>query len=88
MVISSRALSAEPGPEDVDQLLQLEVFVNDRPIGLVAAFTRRRDGKLSSAVTELDEVGLRVPAAIAKQNVEVSLDLLPGITYRYDEIKQ
>ncbi|HEY0178449.1 MAG TPA: fimbria/pilus outer membrane usher protein [Dokdonella sp.] len=73
---------------DADQPLQLEVFINERATGLIAAFTlRAADGRLTSSRSELEEVGLKVPAALA-DDLAIPLDALPGVTYRYDEAAQ
>jgi outer membrane usher protein len=70
-----------------DQLLQLEVHVNDRGTNLVAAFMLHPDGKISSSATELKEIGLRVPRPLA-DHLEILLDALPGLQYRYEEAEQ
>lgn len=86
--IAPTASAVPPPLQEEPQLLQLEVFINERRMELVAAFMRRQDGRFTASSTELDEVGLVVPAALARQDLEVPLDALPGVTYRYDEASQ
>lgn len=95
LVVAANAVEAQqtvsPGSEaesaTQDQLLQLEVFVNGRPRELISAFTLHADGKLVSSRSELDEIGLRIPPALAGE-VEIALDRLPGLTFVYDEAAQ
>jgi outer membrane usher protein len=73
---------------DDAQQLQLEVFVNDRPSNLVVPFTLHADGTIGTAAVELTSLGVKVPAVLSKEDVEVSLAALPGVTYQYDEAAQ
>jgi outer membrane usher protein len=80
---ATQPVQAHPG----NQLLQLEVYINDRETGLIAAFMLHPDGTLSSSAAELKQIGLRIPSDLADY-VEISLDALPGVQYRYDEAPQ
>jgi outer membrane usher protein len=79
---SPKTSSAAQIPADV--LLQLDVFVNGRPLNLISAFTVRGDGTLISSATELSEIGLQIPMSLSKA-AEVPLDGLPGLAFIYDE---
>lgn len=70
-----------------DLYLQLEVFVNERPLNLISAFQQQADGTLASTYDELDEIGLRLPARKAGDGV-IRLTELPGVSYRYDDASQ
>ncbi len=69
-----------------DVPLFLKVFINDRDVGLVAAFNvQSGSGRMSSARAELIDIGMRVPFASGRN---VYLDELDGVTFRYDELGQ
>lgn len=70
-----------------DVPLQLDVFVNGRPLNLISAFTLRGDGTLISSPAELTEIGLLLPASMSNA-AEVPLDRLPGLAFVYDEMAQ
>jgi outer membrane usher protein len=88
VTISPPPPAAVANAADGDQLLQLETFVNDRPTRLVAAFMLHADGALTSSRAELDQIGLKVPDALAEGMLEIPLARLPGVAYRYDEAMQ
>ncbi len=70
--------------EDVP--LFLKVFINDRDVGLVAAFNVHSGSRrMSSARAELIDIGMRVPFGSGR---EVFLDELDDVTFRYDELGQ
>jgi outer membrane usher protein len=70
-----------------DLQLQLDVFVNGRPLNLISAFTLRPDGTLLSSPAELKEIGLKIPTT-ESDDAEISLDRLPGLSFVYDEQAQ
>lgn len=79
-------------PEIVDEALPegatplfLSVVVNGRETDLIAEFSQSVDGRLSSAASELEEVGIRAPG---RANRRVYLDEVAGLTYRYDAAAQ
>lgn len=69
------------------QQLQLEVFINGRPSGLIGSFLSSDGRHLEARPEELAELGLdiagRVPAAET-----VRLDGIAGLTYAYDVARQ
>lgn len=68
--------------------LYLEVLVNGRAVGLVAAFRMSADGALSIAREELEEVGLKAdPDALDAQG-QVALARLRGVSAAYDAALQ
>ncbi len=69
------------------QSLQLEVFINDASTGLIGTFQQGADGNIGSTARELTDIGLKVPAATnpsKKDDAEISLSNLPGVSYRLD----
>ena len=64
--------------------LQLEVLIDGYKINLVAGFSRLPDGGLSSARSELAEIGIKVPG-IGKPDEQITLAKLTGVTYTFDE---
>jgi len=64
--------------------LQLEVYRNGGPTGLIAAFTRQPDGRFTTAAAELRALGLTAPQASGP----VALDALPGVSFRFDDAQQ
>jgi outer membrane usher protein len=69
------------------QKLQLEVFLNERPTNLIAAFVLLPDRRIAAARKELEEIGLKPRRNGAPEEV-VALDDLGHLSYRYDEAKQ
>lgn len=67
--------------------LQLEVFVNGAPIGLIGAFQQQDDGTLTATAEMLRGLGLKAPAA-TNADEQVHLSQLPGVSYRLDERSQ
>lgn len=65
----------------------LEVMVNGESTGSVARFADR-DGTLLTPIEELRDLGLRADPAQADAQGMVSLDRLPGVTYRYEPAMQ
>jgi outer membrane usher protein len=68
-------------PAATDIPLQLEVFINDQPSNLIAAFARTPQGGLTSTAGELRSVGLK---AAGPETRTISLSDLAGVTWRYD----
>ena len=76
-----------PPPSAVTPLvedLQLEVWINDRDTGLVAAVTRQADDRLSMSADELRAVGLSAP----RRPGLIDLAALPGLAASYDDESQ
>lgn len=78
---TSRAFAEE------ERLLQLEVLIWGKPIGLIGAFRQSSNGSLSAERKELEELGLKVPDRYRPDD-EIPLSDLPGVRYRYDEAMQ
>lgn len=69
---------------DLPAGLQLEVLIDGYKINLVAGFNRLAGGGLSSARSELTEIGIRVPMP-GKPDEQIALASLRGVTYKLDE---
>lgn len=75
------APASEAGP---DLRLFLEVFIADRPIGLLAD-VRQRGSRLWATPDEMRSIGLVVPDGVVPDaDGLVAFDALPGLSYRYD----
>jgi len=68
-------------------MLQLEVLILGRPIGLIGTFQQGDNGSLSATRKELEALGLKVPDKYHPDDV-VKLSYLTDVHYRYDEPKQ
>src|SRR5258708_28798258 len=78
---------ARVGPNDVQELY-LEVFHGDRPTGLLS-HVRLSNGRLSLRDADLRTIGLvPPPGASVDADGLISLDALPGLTYRYEAATQ
>jgi outer membrane usher protein len=84
-------ISGAPVPAatvSADQALQLEVHVNGYSTGKIGAFTLR-NGALLAMPAELNELGFKVPAGIARgAGGLVALGDLAGVAFRLDMPKQ
>jgi outer membrane usher protein len=89
LIIAGFALgvAAMPGLAKAEGVLQLEVLLNGRPIGLIGSFLQDAKGQLSAKRKELEALHLKLPEQFAPDD-DVPLASLPGVTYRYDEAKQ
>lgn len=68
--------------------LYLDVLVNGRAVGLVAAFRMAAGGALSIAPDELAELGLKTDPAALDSDGRVALARLPGVSAAYDAAAQ
>jgi outer membrane usher protein len=66
--------------------LQLEVMINDTAANLIGSFTNLPDGRMAARRTELEDIGIKVPASAPED--PIIIDDLAGVTYRYDEAGQ
>ena len=64
--------------------LFLAVFLNDYDTQKLAAFHRFADGCMTIASEDLKEFNLKIPDAAMHASGGVCLEMLPGVTYRYD----
>ena len=64
----------------LDESLQLEIRLRDRPTGLIAEVRREADGGLRAKGADLRRAGLLVPAAAGEWT---RLDAVPGLNCRY-----
>jgi outer membrane usher protein len=87
IVVILLGTAASPGLAAAEGLLQLEVLINGRPSGLIGSFRQNANGELSAKRKELEELHLKVPDSYGQED-EVTLASLPGVSYRYDEVKQ
>jgi outer membrane usher protein len=67
--------------------LQLEVYINELPTGLIGSFVQLSDKRMAARSTELTELGIK-PASSAAGDKLVILEDIPGLTYRYEEAEQ
>ena len=86
-------LFIQPEPALADPLreglpLQLEVSINGMPSGLIGAFTRLPDGRMTATAAELTELGLKTDIKSGDAGAMVVIDQLPGVRYDYDERQQ
>lgn len=98
LVLMSAAPAARAGGDDAPPLkgamlgegdaLYLEVLVNGRAVGLVAAFHVGPDGELSIAPEELEELGLRADPAAIGPDGRIALARLAGVASAYDAARQ
>ena len=75
---------------DIDKALtlQLEVFINDAPTGLLGTFRREADGRLTATPAELHDIGLLVAKKALRPDGATDLEKLPGVSFDYDEAAQ
>ena len=67
--------------------LQLDVLINGYKIDLVAGFVLLPDGSMTSAKSELRELGLKVPGQGADDD-QINLATIPGLQFKYDPAQQ
>jgi len=67
--------------------LQLEVYINELPTGLIGSFVQLSDKRMAARSTELTELGIK-PASSAAGDKPVILEDIPGLSYRYQEAEQ
>jgi outer membrane usher protein len=60
------------------------VLINGHSANLIAAFTLLPDGRITAKRRELEEIGLN-PRGSQSPEEQITLDALPGLSYRYDE---
>ena len=77
-VVASSDAASQPAS------LQLEVLIDGYKINMVAGFNRLADGSLSSARSELAEIGIKAGGQ-GKADEQVALTTIPGVTYKFDE---
>lgn len=64
--------------------LQLEVSVNGRPTGLIAAF-RHENGRLTIEAVQLENCGLKAADEARLPGNRVDIGKLPGVSFLYEE---
>ena len=75
-------------PARAEQLkLQLEVYINGIPAQMIGSFIAVDGTHLSATPNELEDVGLHIAAAGARDQL-VSLEAIPDLAYTYDEALQ
>ncbi len=67
--------------------LQLEVYVNGYSTQLIAAFERYEDGRFSTALSELQELGLKANGTEPVEG-KIFLNDIAGLSFKYDDAKQ
>lgn len=83
---AQRVAAPMVGPATTD--LQLEVFINDQPMGLIAAVRQEAEGRRSIDPVQLYNVGI-LPAQEAKRpDGRIDLARLPGVTVVFDDVGQ
>lgn len=68
--------------------LQLEVFIDGAPIGLIGAFRQLTDGSLAATPEETRAIGLEPRREAIGTDKLVHIDRLAGVQYRIDEASQ
>ena len=79
-------LSAVAGPQKSPGL-QLDVLINGYKIDLVAGFVLLPDGSMTSARSELRELGLKMPGE-GPDDQQINLASVPGLLFKYDPAQQ
>src|SRR5260370_33915444 len=64
--------------------LQLEVYINELPTGLIGSFVQLSDKRMAARSTELTELGIK-PASSAAGDKPVIHEDIPGLSYRHQE---
>jgi len=64
--------------------LQLEVTVNGRPTGLIAAF-RQEGGRLTIEAVQLENCGIKAAGEARLASNRVDIGKLPGVSFLYEE---
>lgn len=83
-------LPADMGPQQAGTVrsLQLEVFINDRPTDLIAAFRQEADGSLAIQPDQLRNVGIEPAEQALRPDGLIAISRLPDVTYELDEASQ
>lgn len=68
--------------------LQLEVLVNGKPSGLIAAVRQLSGGRLAIQPEQLQNCGIAPASEAALPDGWLDIAKLPGVTFEYDEVKQ
>jgi outer membrane usher protein len=79
-LFAAAALAARAEPHGTP--LQLEVSVNGAPLHSIGAFVQLPSSSIGAAPSELKELGIEVPASLAKRDL-VLLNDIPGTSYDY-----
>ncbi len=77
------ALAPVQGVQD----LYLEVMLNDEPTHLISQF-RAQQGKLSTSVEELRDLGIAIDSSSMPDRAQIPLDSINGLHYSYDAAHQ
>lgn len=77
------AADASAGAASVE--LQLEVIVNGRPSGFIAAFRQHPDGRLTIDPQQLENCGISAAPEALDPDGQVDISKLPGVSFLYDE---
>jgi len=67
--------------------LQLEVFINNTPVGIIGSFVLLDNNRLGTTRNELEEIGLRINPQRFPADV-IALDDIPSLKYEYEERTQ
>ena len=76
-----------PKADQVQEKLQLEVYINGVPANMISSFVRLANGRMGAAQSELEELGLRTPSQRSAAEV-IPLDEIPTLKYEYVERSQ
>lgn len=87
LAVTASPSEASTGQAAETQLLQLEVYINDRATNLIGAFMLHPDGRITSSAAELQAIGLKIPPTLAGR-LDIPLEALPDVRSRYDETAQ
>jgi outer membrane usher protein len=84
-VLGALSCDARAGQEQKN--LQLEVFINNVPAGIIGSFVALDNNRLGTTRNELEEIGLRINPQRFPADIIV-LDDIPSLKYEYEERTQ
>ena len=71
-----------------EQELYLEAHINGAETGLIGRFISLSDGGLKADAQELRNIGVETAGLVPDKNGDISVDRLPGVTFRIDHADQ
>jgi outer membrane usher protein len=83
--LGALSFAARAGQEQRN--LQLEVFINNTPVGIIGSFVLLDNNRLGTTRNELEEIGLRINPQRFPADIIV-LDDIPTLKYEYEERTQ
>ena len=84
-MLGAMSCAARAGQEQRN--LQLEVLINNMPVGVIGSFVLLDNNRLGTTRNELEEIGLRINPQRFPADIIV-LDDIPSLKYEYEERTQ